>query len=395
MLDTAWQRADAVLDETAVIVALLPEGAVRLRWAHSDELFERPRGWYALAPCAAWAGEDTEDLPRGDPPAPTPQQMLEGHQTLRLPHPSLARPGGCCEHCATAPKRAARGRIDVRPIRIGDSWTRGAERAETQQSKARMRKAFTPIQLGVGVPGGAQLLTAVFEAFLRLNRDNRGLSVDITNMFNDLCRVSFMEDLLESQELLGEDFSDLATYFESVLMEEYVNWFWVESDAKEGDSTPQRGGSVGTWKAVESEEGLQQGSPLACFAAALSGVKCILAARKAMDEFHALSREAPATMSDQQKEAVYKLAATASEATAYLDYAALLSKMAALCKAHLAYVKVCQGRNWLAKPEKSIVTADYYSDEEPRASTFVVPPGPEDSMLSEELNCREGEGVPP
>ena len=64
-----------------------------------------------------------------------------------------------------------------------------------------MRKAFTPIQLGVGVPGGAQLLTALFEAFLRLNRDNRGLSVDITNMFNDLCRVSFMEDLLESQEL--------------------------------------------------------------------------------------------------------------------------------------------------------------------------------------------------
>ena len=178
-------------------------------------------------------------------------------------------------------------------------------------------------------------------------------------------------------------------------MEEYVNWFWVESDAKEGDNTPQRGGSVGTWKAVKSEEGLQQGSPLACFAAALGGVKCILAARKAMDDFHALSREAPATMSDQQKEAVYKLAATASEATAYLDDAALLSKMAALCKAHLAYVKVCQGRNWLAKPEKSIVTADYYSDEEPRASTFVVPPGPEDSMLSEELNCREGEGVPP
>ena len=54
---TCWtlhgNRADAVLDETAVIVALLPEGAVRLRWAHSDELFERPRGWYALAPCAA------------------------------------------------------------------------------------------------------------------------------------------------------------------------------------------------------------------------------------------------------------------------------------------------------------------------------------------------------
>jgi hypothetical protein len=83
-----------------------------------------------------------------------------------MPHPSLAKPGGCCEHCGRAPKREARGRIDVRPIRIGDNWTRVAERAETQQSKAHMRKAFTPIQLGVGVTGGAQLLTALFEAFL-------------------------------------------------------------------------------------------------------------------------------------------------------------------------------------------------------------------------------------
>ena len=69
--------------------------------------------------------------------------------------------------------------------------------------------------------------------------------------------------------------------------------------------------------------------------------------------------------------------------------------MAALCKANTAYVRVCQGRNWLAKPEKSIVTADYYSEEEPKQSNFVVPAGPEDSMPSEELNCREGEGVPP
>ena len=45
--------------------------------------------------------------------------------------------------------------------------------------------------------------TALFEAFLRLNRDNRGLSVDITNMFNDLCRVSFMEDLFDMQDVLG------------------------------------------------------------------------------------------------------------------------------------------------------------------------------------------------
>ena len=152
---------------------------------------------------------------------------------------------------------------------------------------------------------------------------------------------------------------------------------------------------MGSWRAVKSCEGLQQGSPLACFAAAVGGVRCILAARKAMDDYHALSREASPAMSEEQRESLYKLAATASEATAYLDDAALLSKMAALCKANTAYVRVCQGRNWLAKPEKSIVTADYYSEEEPRESSFVAPEAPEDSILSEELNCREGEGVPP
>ena len=78
------------MDETAFITALLPDGAVKLRWAHSEEEFERPAGTYMLAPCAG----DTDDLPRGDQPLPTPEQMLEGHNVLRMPHPSLARPGG-------------------------------------------------------------------------------------------------------------------------------------------------------------------------------------------------------------------------------------------------------------------------------------------------------------
>ena len=73
----------------------------------------------------------------------------------------------------------------------------------------------------------------MFEAFLRLNHEHRGLSVDITNMFNDLCRVSFMEDLFESPELLGEDFSDLAPYFDSALFGDYVNWFWVDEVASD------------------------------------------------------------------------------------------------------------------------------------------------------------------
>jgi hypothetical protein len=72
-----------------------------------------------------------------------------------------------------------------------------------------------PVQTGVGVPGGLSMMTAFVEAMMRLDRGKKKLDVDITNMFNELCRVTLMEELLESEELVGVDFSDLAPYFES------------------------------------------------------------------------------------------------------------------------------------------------------------------------------------
>ena len=55
-----------------------------------------------------------------------------------------------------------------------------------------------------------------------------------------------MEELLLSEELVGVDFGDLATYFQSAYMQEYSNWFWVEGaaeGAKEGEAKAERGGS--------------------------------------------------------------------------------------------------------------------------------------------------------
>ena len=69
------------------------------------------------------------------------------------------------------------------------------------------------------------MMTAFEEAMMRLDRGKRKLDVDITNMFNELCRVTLMEELLVSEELVGVDFSDLATYFQSAYMQEYSNWF--------------------------------------------------------------------------------------------------------------------------------------------------------------------------
>ena len=138
-----------------------------------------------------------------------------------------------------------------------------------------MRKGFMPMQTGVGVPGGQSMMTAFVEAMMRLDRGKRKLDVDIANMFNELCRVTLMEELLLSEELVGVDFGDLATYFQSAYMQEYSNWFWVEGaaeGAKEGEAKAERGGSQGRWAKVASEEGMPQGSPLSCFSAALRAV---------------------------------------------------------------------------------------------------------------------------
>ena len=72
---------------------------------------------------------------------------------------------------------------------------RMTERAEAFCSKAKYRRGFMPMQTGVGVPGGQQMMTAFMEAFLRLDRGKRKLDVDIENMFNALCRVATAEDL--------------------------------------------------------------------------------------------------------------------------------------------------------------------------------------------------------
>ena len=42
------------------------------------------------------------------------------------------------------------------------------------------------------------MMTAFVESMMRLDRSKKKLDVDITNMFNELCRVTLMEELLES-----------------------------------------------------------------------------------------------------------------------------------------------------------------------------------------------------
>ena len=44
------------------------------------------------------------------------------------------------------------------------------EPGQRDESRARMRKGFMPMQTGVGVPGGQSMMTAFVEAMMRLDR---------------------------------------------------------------------------------------------------------------------------------------------------------------------------------------------------------------------------------
>ena len=52
----------------------------------------------------------------------------------------------------------------------------------------------------------------MLEVMLRLDKDKGLLNVDIQNMFNTLCRVALMEDVMDSKELLQCDFTSLAAW---------------------------------------------------------------------------------------------------------------------------------------------------------------------------------------
>ena len=80
---------------------------------------------------------------------------------------------------------------------------------------------------------------------------------------------------------------------------------------------------------IPADDGLRQGAPLSCVLAALTGVKCVRAARDAMDTYHCLadSREPADAITDPKvREEIYARAAQSSEAVAMLDDASLLAR---------------------------------------------------------------------
>ena len=80
------------------------------------------------------------------------------------------------------------------------------------------------------------------------------------NMFNELCRVTMMEGILEPEGFLGEDFSDPAAHIDLAYYgEEFTAWFRV-------DAAPDSAGPASSrWERVASALGTRQGGPMSGF----------------------------------------------------------------------------------------------------------------------------------
>ena len=142
----------------------------------------------------------------------------------------------------------------------------------------------------------------VVECMLRLDPGKAALNVDIQNMFNTLCRVALMEDIMDSKELLECDFTSLAAYLNMTYGEDSALWFKLDATDDTGATElAERSCTVpGTftevkrkvdWARISSELGVHQGRPLSCFFAAVGLVRCLNAAQAAIDTFNGVDRK--------------------------------------------------------------------------------------------------------
>ena len=126
-------------------------------------------------------------------------------------------------------------------------------------------------------------------------------------------------------------------------------WFKLDAssngmgDGDEDMSEEQRTG----WRRLRSRAGVHQGRPLSCFLAALGLVKCLLAAQRAMDNFHAMERY-PEGVSDADKAKARELAEKMGAVTSYLDDATcrLCPRCVSLIEHTVRWRRVEDGSAW-------------------------------------------------
>ena len=86
----------------------------------------------------------------------------------------------------------------VRPIAVGFVWRRLAAKVACRHISERCANLFSPRQLGVGIPGGAEAAVHATRIYLEnLQPGNILLKIDFQNAFNTVRRDVILEEIQE------------------------------------------------------------------------------------------------------------------------------------------------------------------------------------------------------
>ena len=132
--------------------------------------------------------EEAEDDARGLPLDPILHLLVNGRV-----------PASVAEVLASSRLLAlAKPNSGVRPIAIGEVWTRLASRAAMLHFRDDFQELLAPYQLGVAVPGGSEAVVLGIRTAMEAHPDWLLVSMDLANAFNTVDRSLVFEALREA-----------------------------------------------------------------------------------------------------------------------------------------------------------------------------------------------------
>lgn len=150
--------------------------------------------------------ETVLSLPRGSGPGPSGWR----YEHLKILAESGATADGLFSVCSLIAKgiipeciasrliAIPKSNGDVRPIAIGESLRRLTAKAICNQKKESFGQFFSPLQHGVAVQGGSDLLVHHLQLLLASNPSWVMVKTDIENAFNSLDRIRLLEETAKS-----------------------------------------------------------------------------------------------------------------------------------------------------------------------------------------------------
>ena len=152
------------------------------------------------------------------------------------------------------PATQAQPQPGIRPIVVGEPLLRLTGRILAIQNAARFRTFFLPLQFGVGVRGGAEMIIHTTRLATELHEDWAVFQADFKNAFNTISRQLILD------QLIHHGVQDLLPYF-------------ILNYGQPSELSVRMANGSTQW--FQSREGVRQGDPFAPFFFAL-GLQTVL-----------------------------------------------------------------------------------------------------------------------